>query len=217
MGHLLPRLVEAVRACLTAWWRSNAGTALVWRARSGFWDRASDDPLTDRNALPVFELDPRLVSSDQVAQDPAKFVDVSRRERIDEVVTDSLLVSGPDLFEPATPLRSQGDVETPPVAVVKVSANEPVALHSIEHAGEAAATERVSEHHGRSEVLQRKSARRRPGKVNQHIELLYGEARSRKIAPESLHDQRSRPLKLTPHCELAGSRRGHQRKPTLII
>ena len=92
-------------------------------------------------------LDRSLVGLDQFGEDVTKFVDVWLGKRADEVAPDALLVSWPYLLEPLPALAGQGDVEASAIVSVELAANESVVLHSIEHAGEAAAAEGVSKDH----------------------------------------------------------------------
>src|SRR5512143_3054944 len=152
--------------------------------------------------------DRRLVCSDEPAEDATKCVEVAFREGINEVALDALLVWWPDLFEPRPTLPTEGDVETPPVSPVELPANEPVVLHPIEHSGEAAATERVTQHHRGRQFPQGKTAPG-PSKMDQDVELLERQVELCEVTTEAAHDQRVRPLKLAPGGELSRGQLGH--------
>ena len=154
-------------------------------------------------------LDRFLIDVDQLAEDATKCVEVSRGEGLDEIVLDAILVWWPYLFEPRSTLPSEGYVETPSVARVEFPANQPVVFHSIKHAGETAATERVPQHHRGRQLLQGKTTVGRPRKMNQDVELLDRQIELREVATEAAHDQRVRPLKLAPDGELIRGRLGH--------
>ena len=98
-------------------------------------------------SLVVVALDCVFVVVDELGEDATECVEVSFGEGVDEVVLDSYFVWWPNLFEPGATMASEGDVEAPSVVRVEVPANEPVVFHAIKHAGEAAATERVAQHH----------------------------------------------------------------------
>jgi len=154
-------------------------------------------------------LDGVFIELDQLAEDATKCVEVSFCEGIDEVVLDAILVWRPYLFEPRSTLASEGYVETSSVALVEFPTNEPVAFHSIKHAGEAAATERVPEHHRGRQFLQGKTTVGHPREMNQDVELLDRQVELREVAAEAAHDQRVRPLQLAPDGELVRGRFGH--------
>ena len=162
-------------------------------------------------------LDCRFIYLDEFAEDATKCVEVSFREGINEVVLDALLVWWPYLFEPRSTLLSEGYVETPSICPVEFPANKPAVLHPIKHSSEAAATERVPQHHRGRQLLQGESAPGRPSKMNQDVELLDRQVELRQVATEAAHDQRVRPLKLTPDGELIRGRLGHACELTLSV
>ena len=151
-----------------------------------------------------------FVDVDQLAEDATECVEVSFGEQIDEVVLDAFFVWWPYLFESCSTVASEGDVETPSVARVEVPANQLVVFHAIEHAGEAAATERVAQHHRGRQFLQWETAVGHPRKMHQDVELFDAQIERGEVAAEAVHDQRVRPLQLAPHGKLFGGRFGHR-------
>jgi hypothetical protein len=92
-----------------------------------------------------------------------------------EVAADPVGVPGPDVLEPAAPGRGEGDVEAAAVGGADGPGDEPVAFHAVQQPGDAAAAERVGDDHGAGQLVQRERPGRRPGQVDQHVELLQAQ------------------------------------------
>src|SRR5262249_52697219 len=72
-----------------------------------------------------------LVGLDQPVQDPGEVGDVAGGQRLDEVAPDPVGVIGPDLLEPAAPVRGERYIEPAAVGGADRAGDEPIAFHAV--------------------------------------------------------------------------------------